>query len=254
MRRSFCYALMAGLLFLSLLMGGRAYEAARETPGAMLAAAMTANGATVESLAINAWTRLPDAGLSDDELKALAAAVFTKLGYNPGQYELRHARSERHRLIKAEAAGDGQHIVVMVQVVYPVWNAASAEAFLVINAEALTADAAEADRLRERVAAAAAGAGGRPRITTCLVGWLGGKLEKDKWSEVLQAAGRVLGATDAAVAVQPNYASMTGFSPALPEGLVIGDKPVNINLAIRYNPHDNRTYVVFASPVITGEY
>lgn len=254
MRRSFCYALMAGLLFLSPLICGRAYEAARTAPLELLAAAMGTTGATVESVAFNAWTKLPDAGLSDDEIKALAAAALAKLGYSPGQYELTHSRSERHRLIKAEAAGGGRHIAVMVQVVYPVWNAASAEAYLVINAETLTADMADAGRLRGLVASAAAGAGGSPRITTCLVGWLDGKLEKDKWSETLQEAGRVLGAADTAVAVQPNYASLTGYSPALPETLVIGDKPVNINLAVRYSPHDNRTYVVIASPVITGEY
>ncbi len=253
MRRSFCYALMAGLLFLSLLIYGRAYDAADAAPLERLAAAMAATGATVESVAFNAWTKLPEAGLSDDGLKAVAASAMARLGYSPGQYELRHSRSERHRLVKADVAGGGRHFVVMVQVLYPVWNEAGAEAYLVVNAESLT-DTADGGRLRSRVAAAAASAGGNPRITTCLVGWLDGKLETDKWSAMLDKAGQVLGAAETSVVVQPNYASLTGYSPALPESLAIGDKLVNINLAIRYSPHDNRTYVVVASPVIAGEY
>ncbi|HWQ61198.1 MAG TPA: YwmB family TATA-box binding protein [Negativicutes bacterium] len=253
MRRSFCYALMAGLLFLSLLFYGRINDAAKATRLELMAEAMAATGATTERVIYNAWTRLPDAGLSDDGLKAVATAALAKLGYYPGQFELLHSRSERHRLVKVELADGERHIVVMVQVVYPVWKETSAEAYLVINAETLT-ETPNSAQLRDRVAAAANSAGGSPRITTCLVGGLDGKLEKDKWSELLHKAGQVLGAADVAVVVQPNYASLTGYSAAMPESLTVGDKLINVNLAVRYSPHDNRTYVVIASPVITGEY
>ncbi len=253
MRRSSCYALMAGLLFLSLLIWGRADNGVRAARVEVLNAAMTAAGATTESVTFNAWTKLLDADISDDGLKELAVAAMAKLGYGPGQYDLRHTRSERHRLVKAEQAGDGRHCVVTAQVIYPAWNRENAAAYLMVNAEALTA-ATDTDRLRGRVAAAAAAGGGRARISTCLVGWLDGKLEKDRWPETLHRAGQVLGAADGEVVIQPNYAGMTGYSPALPESLTVGDKRINIDLAIRYSPLDNRTYVVIASPVIAGEY
>ncbi len=244
---------MAGLLFLSLLACLFADDAAQAARLGLLAEAMDAAGAKPDRITINACTRLPDAGLGDDGLKAVAAAALAKLGYNPGQYVLRHGRSERHRLVKAEVTDGGKHIDVMVQVVYPLREEASAEAYLVINAEA-TAGIKDSAKLRGLVASAAGGGRGDPRITTCLVGWLDGKLEKDKWSEILHKAGRVLGVDDITVVFQPNYASLTGYTPALPERLTIGDKLINVNLAIRYSPHDNRTYVVIASPVITGEY
>jgi hypothetical protein len=252
MRRSVCYALMAGLLFLSLLIWSRADDGAEAARVELLDAAMAAAGAATESVAFHAWAKLPDADISDDGLKQLLTAAMSRLGYGSGQYEVRHARSERHRLVKAEQAGGGRHCVVTVQVLYPAWNKESA-AYLMVNAEALTATA-EIDRLRGQVAAAAACGGGWPRITTCLVGWLDGKLEKEKWPEALHKAGQVLGAAGGEVVVQPNYAGMTGFSPALPEGVTIGDTRINVDLAIRYSPLDNRTYVVIASPVIAGEY
>jgi len=252
MRRSFCFALMAGLLFLSLSAIGPAYDAeAAELK--VLAAAMDATGATVESVAFNAWARLPNTVLSDDGLAAAAAAAMETLGCDRGQYELQQSRGERHRLVKAEYVGNGRHIVVMVQEMHPVRNRTCAEAYLVINAEML-AGKADSAQMRGRVAAAATAVGGRPRITTCLIGLGDDKLKKDKWSNVLRSAADALGADDVTVVIQPNYAGLTGYSPALPDCLSIADKLVNVNLAVRYSPRDNRTYVVIASPVITGEY
>lgn len=253
MRRSTCYALMAGLLFLSLLAWGQANDGAWAEPVELLGEAMEATGAATETVAFNAWTRMPDAELSDDGFRRVARAAMTKLGYTQEKYDLKLTRSERHRLVKAEASGDGRHTVVMVQVVYPVWDKKSAEAYLVINTETRAA-AADIALLRSRVAEAAACGGGSARISTCLVGWLDGKLDKEKWPEKLKKAGHALGATDAELTIQPGYAGMTGFSPGLPESIVVGDRRININLAIRYSPYDNRTYVVIASPVITGEY
>jgi hypothetical protein len=71
---------------------------------------------------------------------------------------------------------------------------------------------------------------------------------------MLHKAGQALGATYAELTVQQGYAGMTGFSPELPEGIVAGDRRINVNMAVRYSPGDNRTYVVIGSPVIAGEY
>ncbi len=253
MRRSICYALMAGLLFLSLLAWGQANDGAGAARIEKLDEAMGAAGAVTETVAVNAWTKLPDAELSDDGLKSLACAAMAKLGYGREQYELKHTRSERHRLVKAEARGGGCHAVVMVQVVYPAWDQKSAEAYLVVNTETRVEEA-DIGTLPGRAAEAASCGGGAARISTCLVGGLDGKLDKEIWPEKLRKAGQALGATDAELTVQPGYAGLTGFSPELPESIVVGDRRININLAIRYSPYDNRTYVVIASPVITGEY
>lgn len=253
MRRSSFYALVAGLLLLALL---AVYYPPAAVPAARVEAlglAMAATGATAQTISHNAWTRLPNAELTDAELAAVVETAMDRLGCKKGGYEARHSRSERHRLVRAELTGPGRHVVVMAQVVYPVWDRQRAEAYLVINTEMAAADADIGDS-RGRVAAAAASGGGSPRITTCLVGWLDGKLEKDEWTNLLHKAGNALGAAVIDTLVDANFASMTAFSPELPDSLVVGDKRVNLNLALRYSPYDNRTYVVIASPVISGEY
>lgn len=253
MRRSGVYALMAGLLFLSLLAWSHAPASVPAARIGDLGPALAGAGASLEKVGYNAWARLPRADLSDAELQAVAEEAMARLGHKRGEYEVRHGRSERHRLVRAELAGPGLHAVVVAQVLYPAWDRQKAEAYLVVNVETLATDSDIAAG-RTRVAAAASAGGGSPLITTCLVGWLDGKLEKDEWSGTLHSIRQTLGAAAIDTLVEANYASMTAFAPGLPDSLVVGDKRVNLNMALRYSPYDNRTYVVIASPVISGEY
>jgi hypothetical protein len=70
----------------------------------------------------------------------------------------------------------------------------------------------------------------------------------------MNKAREALGASIIDTLIQPGFASITGFSPILPDSLTVGDKRINLNMAMRYSPYDNRTYVIVASPVIPGEY
>lgn len=48
--------------------------------------------------------------------------------------------------------------------------------------------------------------------------------------------------------------SMTAYSPLLEGGIEFGRARVNLNLGIRYNSYEDRTYLWLATPVITTEY
>jgi hypothetical protein len=150
-------------------------------------------------------------------------------------------------------ADEGQYLVVTARSLDAFGSGESPKAYLAISLR-LAGENPAAGEWNNKVMAVLSGFGGSPQITTCLVGWLGGKLEKDKWLEKLDSCSRVLGAVALDRLVQPHYASVTCFSPLLPGWVAAGGKPVNLNMAIRYSLYDNRTYVVIGSPVITGEY
>lgn len=218
-----------------------------------LSRAVKATGATVCELRISGSSRLPVANLSDAELAAVTEQTLRKFSIKPGNYELKYKISERERLSWAEVSDGGMHLVVVTQVIYPAWNGQGPEAYLVINMET-AAGKREIAEWHKKVAAILCDIGGSPRINTCLVGWLDGKLEKDEWLERLDTAGQALGAAVSDKLVQPNFASVTGYSPVFAEWVETGDKRVNLNMAMRFSPFDNRTYVIIGSPVITGEY
>ena len=247
------YPLIVGLIFLSLVALTRADETAAGAVEA-LGEAMAATGASPARLQINAWAQLPQPGLTDGEMGAIAERAMAKLALTAARPEVRHSRSERQRMVRAEVVGAAMQATVTLQVIHPAWGGTEkAEAYLVVNVETPASSGSIAD-WRGRVKEAAACGGGSPRISTCLVGWLDGKLDKEVWPERLHNAGEVLDVIAMDTQILPGFVSITGFSPALPDSLTVGDKRINVNMAMRYSPNDNRTYVIVASPVIPGEY
>ena len=215
--------------------------------------AMEATGATTRQLGLNAWVELPRSDLTDEQITEFVTYVMGRLGYGPGQYDLTLSRSERHRVARAEALKNRPHVVVIAQIVYPIWEQKASQAYLSVMVEAEASDVAITE-WNDKVQDSVKGLGGIPRITTCLVGWLDGKLEKDEWVSRLHNASNMVNTVVSTTMIQPGYASISGYSPALPDGIKIGDKHINVNMAIRYSPLDNRTYIIIGSPVISGEY
>lgn len=218
-----------------------------------LDAAMSATGAVTREITVNAWQKLPGSGFSDEQLAELAKEAMRRLNIGPGQYEIKHLGGERHRLVRAEMSGDRFRAVVAVQSLYSTDDSKVPETYLVVNLET-TADKGPAGYWVKLAGDAADRGDGTARITTCLIGWLNGKLETDEWVTRLHKAGKVVNISITDTLVQSNFASIVGFSPTLPESISLGDKQVNVNMVMRYNQPEDRTYVIIGSPVITGEY
>lgn len=252
MRKYYGIVILA-VTMLVLIAGSQFDKMTAASVFAPLNKAMEATGATTRQLGLNAWVELPRSDLTDEQMTEFVTYVMGRLGYGPGQYNLALSRSERHRVVRAEALVNRLHVVVLAQVVYPIWEQKASQAYLSVVVEAEAADGSAAEWI-DRVQDAVAGFGGTPRITTCLVGWLDGKLDKDEWVSRLHNASNMVNTVVSTTVIQPGYASISGFSPALPEGIKAGDKQVNVNMAIRYSPLDNRTYIIIGSPVIFGEY
>jgi hypothetical protein len=215
--------------------------------------AMRTSGATVSELRISGWNRLPAADWSNGELEAMVEAAMAGLGIDFSRCKLFYSQDGQERSVRAETADAGRYLAVTARSSEPLAAGGDREAYLAITLR-LTGENPAAGNWDNKVMAVLSGVGGSPQITTCLVGWLDGKLEKDEWPEKLDSTGRILGAVTLDRLVQPDYASVTCFSPLLPGWVKAGDKRVNLNMAIRFSLYDNRTYVIVGSPVITGEY
>ncbi|MCC5909645.1 MAG: YwmB family TATA-box binding protein [Clostridiaceae bacterium] len=53
---------------------------------------------------------------------------------------------------------------------------------------------------------------------------------------------------------QESYVSTTIYTPIIPHSLQYGDKKVNLQLAMRYNDYEEKTYLYIATPLITMTY
>jgi hypothetical protein len=246
------YSLMVLIILGSLLLFSRSYnqpQAVQEP----LSAALAAAGVGVQEISINGWAQLAGHDLTTDQLDTLVQQSMEKLGVKDGGYRLTRSASDHHRAVRGEALGDHFQIVATAQVLYPTWAKTGPETYLVINVETIAANGT-VDSWQDKIITILMQAGGTPRINTCLVGWLDGKLEEDVWAAKLRAAFAAIDATVIDTVGYTNFASLTGFSRLITDWLKVGDKRININMAMRYSPYDNRTYVTIGSPVITREY
>ncbi|HPT91607.1 MAG TPA: YwmB family TATA-box binding protein [Acetivibrio sp.] len=92
------------------------------------------------------------------------------------------------------------------------------------------------------------------KINTCITGCFEGKLNYDALNKVCI---RVLKNADAKKVngiTNNNLISVSAYSPGIDNTILENGKKVNMNLAIRYNSYENKTYIWIAIPVITIEY
>jgi hypothetical protein len=219
-----------------------------------LGAVMKATGAQLQEYSINAWVKLPDEHYSDKELQTLVEQVMEQLDMHGPNYEVIHQQRNNHRTVKAEYSRPDNHVVVMVQVVPNQTEGSKTEAYLVVNFESLIEENTSIIPLQEKINKIVKKNGDSPRISTCLIGWLDGKLMDGESEAMLKSAFSAIDGIIVDKLVQDHYVSATGFSSAIADCLQVSGKKINMNIAIRYSQYENRTYVVIGSPIITREY
>ncbi|SFL62557.1 YwmB family TATA-box binding protein [Pelosinus propionicus] len=242
---------ITGCLLLALSAAIGYVPAASSEP---LASVMRATGANLEEYSINAWVKLPEDHYSDEQLQDVVMQVADQLAMDFKNDEIIHQQRNKNRIVKAEQIRSGDRVVVMAQSVPNQKSSAKEEAYLVVNIESLTNEGTSSVLLQEKIHTIIKKIGDSPRISTCLIGWLDGKLMDGELEGMLKSAFSAIDGTVVDQLQQEQYVSATGYSSAIHEYLQVGGKKININIAIRYSQYDNRTYVIVGSPIITREY
>lgn len=219
-----------------------------------LHAAMLATGARVEEWSIHGWVQLPDAHLTDAQLEDLVREVMTQLDVDTSQYQLTREKGKKRHVVQAELINPAFHVVALVQVLSPGPTTGQSEGYLVINIEAKDDENISVKHMQEKIKTITKKNGHSPQISTCLIGWLDGKLRDGEWRYSLEKAFEIAHARNMDTVEKQYFASYTGFTPEIAEGLQIGDKLINFNVAMHYSQYDDRTYVTIGSPLITKEY
>lgn len=238
------------LLFLFVIIIGHAENPVQRQP---LSEAMKAVGAGMEEMSVNVWAKLPAAGQEDADLETIACQAMEQLGVGRGSYQISYNKTDVQRMVRTEAIADYFHAVAIAEVISPN-GTERPEVYLVILVETKPKSDTELAEWQDKIIAIVKNFGGTPRISTCLVGWLDGKLKDGEWHMRLRNGFNAVNATIIDKVMYDNFASYTGFSPGISDYIEVGGKHINLNMAMRYSPYDDRTYITIGSPVITREY
>ncbi|OPZ83473.1 MAG: hypothetical protein BWY74_04442 [Firmicutes bacterium ADurb.Bin419] len=93
-----------------------------------------------------------------------------------------------------------------------------------------------------------------PKVNTCITGYFDGKLD---YMEMNRISGLILKDAKAKKIdgmSEKNMISVSAYSPLIDNNIEIMGRRTNINLALRYNAYEDKTYIWVATPVITIEY
>lgn len=214
--------------------------------------AMSAAQAQVEEVSINGWSQLESENFDEKNAQQLVEQAMYELGISKTEFKLTTAKDKYHYMVRADSIKDYCHIVAICQVLYINQQTDMKEVYMVINVE--TAKNFSNNDFDKRIALFFKNIKSTPRITTCLVGGFDGKLNDDEKLAKLDAAFSSIGAAVNDKNINSQFASFTGYTNQLKENIAVGDKVLNVQMAIRYSRHDNRTYLIIGSPVITREY
>lgn len=246
--------LFLAIIFLAILSLGMVKTVPATGSGEPLSAAMEAAGAKVEEFSINAWVKLPSDTLSDEQLQDIVQQVMSQLGVEKPNYQLTRQQTNKHTLVKAEMISPTFHILAIAQSISSPISTLEPEGYLVVNIEAKAAENLSISHMQKKISIITKKIGPSPQISTCLIGWLDGKLRSGEWHKPLSDAFMVIDANIIDNLHTEQFASYTGFTSEIAEWLQVGDKKINVNMAMRYSQYDNRTYVTIGSPIITREY
>ena len=94
----------------------------------------------------------------------------------------------------------------------------------------------------------------KPKVNTCIIGCFDGKLDYEEMHSISKNILKYAKAKKIDSISDNNLISISAYSPYIDNNIEVGGKRINMNLALRYNAYENKTYIWLATPVITIEY
>lgn len=93
-----------------------------------------------------------------------------------------------------------------------------------------------------------------PKVNSSITGRVPGKYDNTQLNEICNKILKGADAEKIDVTEDRNLVSVSAYSHSLGATLNVSGKKMNLNLAIRYNSLEDKTYIWLATPVITTEY
>lgn len=91
-------------------------------------------------------------------------------------------------------------------------------------------------------------------ITTCVVGTIQGKLDRSSMEKDMARVLKKFKGKTVEKYFDETLRSYTVFTPLIENFIFSGEKKINLNLAIRYNEYEDKTYIWIGTPIITTGY
>lgn len=220
--------------------------------GEALSNAFNESGAAAVSSEVYIWGR-PEECNNINDIRQLAEEFLPVLGLRSSDMEKSNTISN-YRIQKLELTGitdRGRVISLTIQIV-KMGEDAGDKSVTVSIVQDLSGEGL--DDVRQSVEKVFKKHKIDTKVNYCITGSFNGKLDTQSMNEAgirifnRIEAKKVHGIRDR------NLISVSAYSPLMGDAIKVNGQKSNLNLAIRYNSYEDKTYIWLATPVITTEY
>lgn len=209
-------------------------------------------GCDREYLNVNGWCLLKKGYMPFSDLKALAVQAASFFGLEG--YSFSHSQDNSIRRINIRGISkNGQVVSITCQSIRASAEGDEHENYMVVDIMDGT-HKADSRAVRSLLEEFFNTIGVNVTITVTLVGSLEGQLEPSDMRSICNGVLKHIQARTVEGLYQKGFISLSGYSPALGKGIMSGGRPVNIQVALRYNSYKGRTYIWVGTPIINVEY
>ncbi|NLJ99975.1 MAG: YwmB family TATA-box binding protein [Clostridia bacterium] len=205
-------------------------------------------------LNVQGWCKVSNRFMKVEELESLAGRISKKLGArNP---EFITENGEDFRQVRGQISLDEDTILSIAAQSLVNFSTPSRREETYLTASIVHRAVPDNRKYWSKVmrASLASAGGERPQVLTNLTGTLPGRLSLDDKNRIAESLFEGMGVQEIQGIKEEGLFSLTGFTPRIRENLKIGNKKVNLNIALRYHSSDGRTYIYIGSPLLVGEY
>lgn len=211
------------------------------------------SGAKIVSSEIYFWASLKNNGADEHKLEEISDSLQKELNViKDDKFTVNVTKNEA--IIKKEAGGfTGDNKVVNILYQLQKKQDSQNESYISLKVtEDLSSSGLKASR--EKALQVFKKYGIEPRINSCITGSYDGKLGYNQLNEVCAKVFKQADARKVEGMRDDKLISVSAYSPSINRFIEVNNKKVNLNLAIRYNSYEDKTYIWLATPVITIEY
>jgi|GEM_PF-6019754 len=245
--------LLIGVIAIMLLLSSSSEIVLSSTPENItsLEHAFIATGAELKEVSISGWVRVNTKETDLGALNDLAIRIAHELSEPESTVICNTISGSGQTTIRAITQNEKQNVTATVQVMEQLLN--NPETYLLIDIEKKDGSTG-IGCFEQKILGIIRKNGEQYTITTCLSGWVNGKLEEEKMTRLAKQAflsvnGRVIEGINT-----PQFVSYAGITEAIDRSVCVGKNSINLNIAMRHNNIEQRTYVTAATPLITHEY
>lgn len=220
----------------------------------LLVGALKVTGAEPEMMDIVDWSVINREFLDFSQMKKCRDEILEIFDAKEKIFDETQENSERYRILNTVAKLDSETFlqIILQSVHLPEEYEKEPQTYLVVNVSGKNLDkVADCGRKAQE---AVISLKGKSKITSCVTGSFNGKLDKAKQEQVLENIYDYLNISYTTKMQDEYTLNLMGYSPLLTEDIQILDKTYNINIAMRYNLEDDKTYIWIGTPVISLEH